>query len=190
MSVSKIVIGLLGFGLLVGACLGDTEVRFGPPGELRRPTGSDSEGACPIPDESQNPAVCPEWTDILQILSINYGCADAICHGPDARPPLIDAADPSGTYEILKEYKTDDGRPYVSDNPDDDPWLMCNLSENPNVIIGAFMPKGNFTAVTGDNLVTIGQWVACGMQKSGGTAGTGGAGGGGSTTGAGGAGGN
>ena len=111
----------------VAAC-GD-DVRFGPPGGLRQPSGGDEP--CPIPDTSSVPD-CPDWATVVFPLFDDggpYQCATAGCHGQPANitglymPP----GDPAGTYSALSAYKRD-WRPYVSTQAADNPYMPSSAT--------------------------------------------------------------
>ncbi|MSP25192.1 MAG: hypothetical protein EXR75_08510 [Myxococcales bacterium] len=169
----------------VAASLGcdDAEVRFGPPGGLRiRTDGAvGSAKACPLPAGASG-AECPEWADsVFPTIfdSEKYRCSAKGCHSgtPSAGLALF-PGDPDKSYESMKAYENF-GRPYISDLEPAKAYLLCNLTDEPKFSLGTVMPK-NAALIEETDLVLLGNWVACGMAKEGGTPvmGTGGAGGG------------
>ncbi len=166
------------------AACDDGDVRFGPPGGLRVRT-DDAVGSsepCPLP-EGATGATCPEWADAVFpaiFASETYKCSADGCHGPGGTPSAgltLYPDDADKTYDALAAYQNY-GRPYVSEGEPAKAYLLCNLTNSPDVSLGTVMPPT--ALIEGEDLVLLGDWVACGMKKQGGTpvTGTGGAGGG------------
>jgi hypothetical protein len=97
------------------------------------------------------------------------------------------AGDAAATYSAMSNY-TRDGRPYIGEGLQNEAYILCNIWRDAPSQVGTLMPivAGNIQLVEGDDLLTIANWVACGMPEAGGAIGVGGGGG---AVGAGGAGG-
>jgi hypothetical protein len=150
------------------ACLEGT-VDFGPPNNLRRRGGDVEVARCQLPAGADG-SVCPDWTtEVFPLFDEKYLCAENGCHlGPnDPTGVNMVKGDPTATHAALKAFTRDDGRPYISDDDPDSSYLLCNIDPNAPVIIGSIMPKG--IVITPEDLITIGNWVDCGMKLSGGT---------------------
>jgi len=174
-----------------GACL-EGSVDFGPPNNLRL-RGQASVEPCGLPAGADG-SICPDWeTEVFPLFDEKYRCANSGCHqGPnDPTGVNMTKGDPIATHAALSAF-TRDGRPYISEIEPENAYLICNIDLDSSVLIGTFMPKGE--SISDEDLITIGNWVACGMKLTGGDpveTGGGGAsaGGGGASGGAGGAGG-
>jgi hypothetical protein len=197
------VIGLM--FLIVGAmAIGcdDPDVRFGPVGGLRVRGGiggGDSGEACPYPPGTdETGATCPSWNDVIfPMLDEDglYGCARDGCHGGaigsnvGAANLTMPPGDADGSYDALAAYTRGD-RPYIGEGLQSTAYLLCNIwPESPGRIDPIMpIPLGDEVPLfSGSDLVTVANWVACGMPKAGGAiVGAGGMGGMGGMGGAGG----
>jgi hypothetical protein len=158
--------------LVSAALLGclDDKVTFGPPQGLRRSTRCFDE-VCPIPAASEGMA-CPDFaTQVFPLLDdpILYGCTLAGCHGDPARQAgfFMPAGDADSSYDNMAAYVNPDlNRPYVSSDPADKPYFLCNLSTDPEVnACSEHMPTEGFARVEGSNLAILGAWALCNMPK-------------------------
>ena len=170
------------------SCLPD-EPHFGPPNNLReRGVGSGGSGGqlCALPpgvDESGN--TCPDWTtDIFEPIFDDVesaACTADGCHGGinGAKGLTLVAADAAASYAALAAYDNVDGHPYIRPGGADDAYLMCNIWKDAPRKIGSLMPivQGHIKLIEGQDLVTVGNWVACGMPEGEGATGGGGSGG-------------
>ena len=167
------LIALLAMAL--SACDSDV-VRFGPALGLRIRGGDGEFSECPLPQGSTGDT-CPDWaTEIFPLFDgPTYGCTLTTCHG-GATEPIMPAGDADQSYDALANYVNPqlpsvDGepRPYIEAGPypnDVNPsYLLCNINFADDVSLGSPMPKG-FGALAGADLIAVGNWVACGMQKS------------------------
>jgi hypothetical protein len=173
----SLLLGALAVHAVAGC--GD-EVRFGPPGGLRQPSGGND--ACPIPDTTAV-AACPDWaTEVYPLFDDGgpFQCATAGCHGTPANSTglYIPPGDAAGAYGALSAYKRD-GRPYISTQDADHPYMLCNINPDPAILVGRIMPPSTALQIKGTDLATLGKWVECGMLQTGGVVGTGGGGAGG-----------
>lgn len=178
----------LSVAMLAGACL-EGSVEFGPPNNLRL-RGNASIEPCVLP-EGADGSVCPDWeTEVFPLLDEKYNCALSGCHlGPnDPTGVNMVKGDHVATHAALTAFTNND-RPYISETEPENAYLLCNIDPAAPVLIGSFMPRGE--VISPEDLIIIGNWVACGMKLSGGTpvdtggggAGAGAAGGGGSNAG-------
>lgn len=152
--------------LLAGACL-EGSVDFGPPNNLRL-RGNASIEPCALPAGADG-SVCPDWeTEVFPLFDEKYKCALSGCHlGPnDPTGVNMVKGDAAATHAALSAFTRDD-RPYVSDIEPENAYLLCNIDPSAPVLIGSFMPRGE--VISEEDLITIGNWVACGMNVTGGT---------------------
>jgi len=172
--------------LVIFGCQQDT-TRFGPPGGLRVRGNdqSNSSQSCPLPAESTGDP-CPDWaTEIFPLFDGKYGCTLDNCHGGSigAASLTLYEGDASASYDAMAAYENY-GRKYFEENGQDSAYLMCNLSNDPqiNFLLSSPMPiltEGVTSLVVGEDLILVGNWVGCGMLKEA-AVGQGGAGGAGS----------
>ncbi len=192
-TVAALLAGTVG---ATSAC-NDGEVRFGPPGGLRIRGLATSTDICPLPpgvSATPAPAECAtvSWQDDIFPKYFDAGtpylCANSGCHEGPNDPTGVNMVpgDADASYIALAAFMNG-GRPYFSENPDDAPYLMCNIDPATTVPLGSPMPRG--PVVSPEHLEEIGLWVACGMVNDSMGGGVGGGGGGGGALGAGGAGG-
>src|SRR4030095_13175983 len=118
-----------------------------------------------------------------------YGCTNDNCHGvADGGGLRMVPGDALASYDALLAYKNGP-LSYISNDPQT-AYILCNLQTKEDRLIGNQpMPVVGgdiLSAVAPEDLVTIGNWVKCGMPRTG-MVGAGGAGG---ALGVGGAGGN
>ena len=153
-------------GVTVG-CETD-DVLFGPPGGLRARREGNTDGMCPIPAESDG-SVCPDWTTEIYPLFDEegpYGCALASCHGvpPGGSGLFMPPGDAATAWDNMAVFENA-ARSYVGE---EDSYILCNLSPDPDNKIGSLMPLvGGPVAglVEGDDLIALGDWVLCGSPK-------------------------
>jgi hypothetical protein len=169
---TRTVVSLVGV-MAVAAASGcdDDKVRFGPPGGLRI-RGAQTGVACPLPpgvSPNPTPAECTvSWAnDVFPLFDETgpYLCALGGCHnGPnDATGVNMVAGDEEGSYIALAAF-VNGGRPYISPNAEDSPYLMCNIDPKTTAPYGTPMPDLS-TVVSDADLQLIGLWAACGMEN-------------------------
>jgi hypothetical protein len=149
----------------------DDKVRFGPPGGLRIRGGAQAGLACPLPagvSPTPTPAECAavSWAnDVFPLFDATgpYLCALGGCHdGPnDINGVNMVSGNEELSYQALAAF-TNGGRPYVSPNVDDNPYLICNIDPMTTEPYGTPMPDLSMV-VTPADLALIGTWAACGM---------------------------
>ncbi len=176
---------------LLAACVfgcEDDSTRFGPPGGLRVRGNDQTNNSqpCPLP-EGVSGDPCPDWaTEVFPLFDGKYGCTLDNCHSGSvgAASLTLYEGDASASYDAMAAYDNY-GRKYFEENGQDSAYLMCNLSNDPqiNFLLSSPMPiltEEVTSLVVGEDLILVGNWVACGMLKQGGGGGQGGSGGGGS----------
>ena len=169
-------------------CLPD-EPRFGPPNGLHEPgmgDGGSGGRLCALPPGvDASGATCPDWTtEVFPLLDQPYACTSDGCHGDinGSKGLTLVSGDGAATYAALAAYDNADGHPYIRPGGTDDAYILCNVWNEAPRKLGSRMPivQGEIPLIQGDDLITIGNWVACGMPENGagGSGGSGSAGGG------------
>ena len=166
----------------ISACELDT-VEYGDPGGLRLVPNDITN--CELPSGATG-TPCPTWEDVYAIFdSSTYGCTLSSCHGADTQAAglFMPQGDAATGYTNMTAFEARDGslKLYIAPG-DETSYLLCNLNPDPAQTIGTLMPIGGFQKILGDDLLTIGNWYACGQSGPGmgsGPSGSGGMGAGG-----------
>ena len=166
----KLALGLCMTLVLLWAGCQDETVRFGQPGGLRV-----TSEACPLPQGTDS-SLCPDWATVVYPVLEANNCSQGGCHGvAEDNAPHLPAGDPMAAYDNMANYENY-SRPYIGEGKQETAFILCNLQEKYNFIDSRLMPPG--VKMGADDLLVLGNWVACGMRKGdGGVGGAGGSGG-------------
>jgi hypothetical protein len=171
-----------------GACGGETDTIYGPPGGLRNavlpsPTGTTTgTGTTPTPDSGTPMTDGSTGGDVgTMACTVSFKtqiypkmqdagpwkCSDAQCHG-GAQPPAISATDATAAYNSLVAYVTN-GKPYIKTGSTvvADSNFDCNIRGT--CLAGAMpVPGGAVGAIaaTTAEYTLVETWIACGSPNN------------------------